>query len=97
MRTKRTFWLNISLLLIASLILASCAPAAAPLPAATEAPPAEPAATEPPTKPAATEAPTEPAATEEAAPPAAEPKVLKGAPHQRHRQPGSSVYRWLGR
>ncbi len=63
----------LSVLVIAGMILAGCAPApAAPVaPAATEAP-AAPAATEAPAAPAATEAPAAPAPTEAPAAPAAE-------------------------
>ena len=76
---NKHLWILISALLVASMLLASCAPQATPAPevaAETEAPaaeePAAPAATEPPA-PAATEPPA-PVATE---PPASEPKVLK--------------------
>lgn len=56
---KRSFWLLISLALIASIILGACGTAATEAPAETEAPPAQ------------TEAP--PAETEEASPPEGEP------------------------
>ena len=76
---NKHLWILISALLVASMLLASCAPQVTPAPevaAETEAPaaeePAAPAATEPPA-PAATEPPA-PVATE---PPASEPKVLK--------------------
>jgi multiple sugar transport system substrate-binding protein len=58
-----------ALIVIVSMILAACAPAATPAPAqpaATEAP-AQPAATEAPAQPTATEAPAQPTATEAAA------------------------------
>ena len=76
---KKYLWFLTSLLLVASLLLASCAPQATPAPAEA---PAAPAATEAPVVPAVTEAPAAPAATE--APtvpppptPTSEPKVLK--------------------
>lgn len=55
------FWL-LSILIVASMVLAACAPAT---PAPTEAATAEPVATEAPAEPEATEAPALPAATEE--------------------------------
>jgi alpha-glucoside transport system substrate-binding protein len=70
----KSVWRLLGILMVAAMVLASCAPAAAPAapaaPAATEAAPAAPAATE--AAPAATEAPTvateAPKATEAAAP-----------------------------
>ena len=58
---KRYTFLAMSLLIVASMVLAACQPAAAPV--VTEAP-AEPVATEAPAEPVATEAPAEPVATE---------------------------------
>ncbi|HWQ84887.1 MAG TPA: ABC transporter substrate-binding protein [Anaerolineales bacterium] len=58
---KRTTFLVMSLLIVASMVLAACQPAATPV--VTEAP-AEPVATEAPAEPVATEAPAEPVATE---------------------------------
>lgn len=58
---KRYTFLAMSLLIVASMVLAACQPAATPV--VTEAP-AEPVATEAPAEPVATEAPAEPVATE---------------------------------
>jgi len=58
---KRYTFLVLSILIVASMVLAACAPAATPAP--TEAP-AEPVATEAPAEPVETEAPAEPVATE---------------------------------
>jgi ABC-type sugar transport system substrate-binding protein len=71
----------VSILMIASMMLAACAPAAAP----TSEAPAAPAATEAPAAPAATEAPAAPAATEAPATPAEDTTVstvpaVAGAP-----------------
>ena len=69
---RKNLFAVLSLIVLASMLLAACA-----APAATEAP-AAPAATEAPAAPAATEAPAAPAATEApAAPAAAESKTLK--------------------
>lgn len=67
----KKLFLIVSILMIASVILAACAPAAAP---ATEAP-AAPAATEAQAAPAATEEPAAPAATEAPAAPAEDTEV----------------------
>lgn len=78
MKIKKQLWVELSLLLVASMLLASCAaPAATTAPAAPAATtaPAAPAATTAPAAPAATTAPAAPAAT--TAPAAAAAKVLK--------------------
>jgi ABC-type transport system substrate-binding protein len=61
---KRTLYVLLSMVILASMLLAACGTPA------TEAPPAAPAATQPPAAPAATEAPAAPAATEAPAAPA---------------------------
>jgi raffinose/stachyose/melibiose transport system substrate-binding protein len=59
---SKKFLSVVSILILATMVLTACAPAATAMPAATE-PPAAPAATEAPAMPAATEAPAMPAAT----------------------------------
>lgn len=70
---RKNLFAVLSLIVLASMLLAACS-----APAATQAPAEAPAATEAPAAPAATEAPAAPAATEApAAPAAAESKTLK--------------------
>lgn len=69
-KSTRSMYILATLLMVISLVLAACAPAATPAPVATEAP-AAPAATEAPAEPVATEAPAEPVVTEAPAEPSA--------------------------